>query len=392
MRKDVIIILCLLFVSLATIAPASASEDYNGEARYLMAQAILSYLSEGSQGTPSLSDLQQAASLYPQYPRSINDSAGKNFVFYRPVQSVVILNNNAADALTVIGSDHLIAGVPETMRDNAFQFPQTSKKPSVGRWMEPDIETILMLKPDLILSYVTWPDPDKLERHLPASIPVVRMELYKADIYREEMKTIGHLLNEEENASRYLEWYDHYVNLVQERVSDIPQEELVSVYAEAGQGQAFGRRAYSEGTGLHDLLVAAGGTNIASGHVTSYADVENEWVMYQKPDVVLIWSGKGGYKIDERDQVVSLHRDFTGTRGFETIPAVRDDRVYVVTSSFAFGSSIPVGLVQVAAWLYPNRFEDIDPVTLHREYLENYTQSSKEVWDAGTFYYPDGRE
>jgi iron complex transport system substrate-binding protein len=392
MRKNAILILCLLLVPLMMVAHASANDGNDSEERSLMAQGILSYLRGGSQGAPGLGELRQAASLYPEYPRSINDSAGNSFVFYQPVQRVVVLNNNAADAMTAIGADGVIVGIAESMTENTNQFPVTSTLPSVGKWMEPDIEAILALNPDLVITYVKWPESAKLESHLPGRIPVVRMEFYKVQSYREEMETAGRLFNREENASKYLEWYDHYIILVNERVQDIPQEERVQVYAEAGQGQSFGRRVYSEGTGLDDLLVAAGGVNMASGYVTGYADVENEWVFYKKPEVVLIWSGKGGYKTDERDQVVAIYDGFTGIRGFGTLPAVSNMRVYVISSSFAYGSSFPASLVQVAAWLYPDRFEDIDPMALHREYLENYTQTSEEVWDAGTFYYPDGRE
>lgn len=396
--------LLLLFVLTVSLCTASATVTSAGakgsggsasfvndsEARFLIAQGILDHLQD-KVGAPSLGDLQKAASLYPTYPRSINDSSGKTHVFYRPVERVIILNNNAADAMTVIGVDGLIVGVPESLKENSYQFPVTSTLPSIGKWNEPDIEAILALKPDLIISYITWPDPEKLERHLPPGIPVARMEFYKADIYRKEMEAAGHLFNREEKAGQYLDWYDSYVDLVKERVKDIPQEQRVRVYAEAGQGQAFGRRAYSNGTGLHDILVTAGGVNIASGHIKNYADVEQEWIVHQKPELVLIWSGKGGYKVDERDRVIALHSGFTGIRGFENIPAVRDGRVYVVTASFAYGSSTPVALVQVASWLYPDRFSDVLPEAIHREYLEKYTQTSEKVRDTATFFYPDGR-
>ncbi|WP_321416613.1 ABC transporter substrate-binding protein [uncultured Methanomethylovorans sp.] len=392
MKISAFLIFCLLLISIAAASQASALEENDSEARYLLAQGILSHLHDETQANITLSDLHDAASLYPEYPRSINDSTGKTFVFYHPVQRIVILNNNAADAMTVIGADNLVVGVGDTMKENILQFPELSALPSVGKWTEPDIEAILALDPDLILSYVTWPDSAKLENHLPGSIPVVRMDFYKEDVYREEMENIGHLFNEEENMSNYLAWYDKYFELVSERIADIPEDQRVRFYAEAGSGKSFGRRAYGEETGLDDLATAAGGVNVASGYITEYADVENEWVIKQNPDVIFIWSSKGGYTTTGRDEIIALHNNFTSMPGFDTISAVKDNRVYVLSSSFAYGSSSPVALVQVASWLYPDRFSDINTTALHHEYLANFTHTTEDIWNSGTFYYPDGRE
>lgn len=392
MKRATFLIFCLLLISVVATSYASALEENNSEAHDLLAKGILARLHDGTRSNVTLNDLSEAASLYPEYPRSIKDSTGKTFVFYHPVQRVVILNNNAADAMTVIGAEKLIVGVGDTMKENALQFPELSTLPSVGKWTEPDIEAIYAPNPDLILSYVTWPDPQKLETHLPNSLPVVRMDFYKEDVYREEMVSIGHLFNEEENMSKYLAWYDKNLNLVSERIADIPEDERVRFYAEAGSGKSFGRRAYGEGTGLDDLATAAGGVNVASGYITEYADVENEWVIKQNPDVIFIWSSKGGYTTTGRDEIVALHNNFTSMPGFDTISAVKDNRVYVLSSSFAYGSSSPVALVQVASWLYPDRFSDINTTALHHEYLANFTHTTEDIWNSGTFYYPDGRE
>ncbi|KUG15601.1 periplasmic binding protein [hydrocarbon metagenome] len=342
-------------------------------------------------GAPSLSDLHDAAVHYPRYPRRITDTAGTGFTFYRPIERVVVMHANAAESIVALGGDDRIVGVGATINTNTLQFPELSRLPGVGRWTEPDIEAILALNPDLILTYVSWPEPEKLERHLPSRIPVVRMEYYKAEVFRDEMVTTGRIFDEEENLDEYLAWYDANLDLVEGRVSTIPYEERVRVYAESGSGQSFGRRAYSEGTGLHDLLIAAGGVNVAEGHVTGYADVENEWVMHQNPDVILIWSGKAGYKLDERAEIVDLYKEIVSTPGFDRIQAVRDNRVYIVTSGYAFGTGSPAALVRVASWLYPDLFTDVDPDEIHAEYLERFTRTGREIRESGTFYFPDGR-
>ncbi len=389
MKQVCSILIALILATGLVICPVQGSDDYSEDARQLLATGILDHLQGGG---PGIGHLRIAAALYPEYPRRITDTAGTEFIFYRPVERVVVMHANAAESIIAIGGDDRIVGVGSTIKTNTLQFPELSQLPSVGKWTEPDIEAILALNPDLIMTYVTWPEPEKLERHLPSRIPVVRMEYYKAEVFHEEIVKTGRIFNEQENTNEYLQWYDATLALVEDRISTIPYEKRVRIYAESGSGQSFGRRAYSEGTGLHDLLIAAGGVNIASDHVTGYADVENEWIIHQNPDVILIWSGKAGYKLGERNDVIQLYDEIMGTPGFGRIGAVKNDRIYIVTSGFAFGTGSPAALVQVAKWLYPDRFEDIDPAAIHAEYLKRFTRTGAEIREFGTFYYPDGRE
>ncbi|MDO9540220.1 MAG: ABC transporter substrate-binding protein [Methanocalculus sp.] len=380
-----------IFLSLITIliTPVSADKlDSNNNARQLLSSGILAHIS-GGEGAPILSDLRGAAALYPEYPLQITDTAGSTFTIYRPAERVVVIHVQPAEAIIAIGGNDKLVGVGNTIKRNTFQFPpDISELPDVGTMNEPDIEAILALKPDLVLSYVDWPEPEKLERHLPAHIPVVRMDLYKTETFRSEMVSLGLIFNKEEECNEYLEWYDTNLALVQDRVAHIPDEERVRVYAEAGHGQSFGRRVYSEGTSLHDLLVAAGGINVASDYLSGIADVDEEWIIHQNPDVILIWTGRAGYKLGEEEELHSLYNDIKGMPGFSKINAVKDDKVYVLTSGYLHGTSTPVALVQIASWLYPERFDDIDTSAIFNEYFLRFSEADEVIRDAGTFFYP----
>jgi iron complex transport system substrate-binding protein len=374
-----------LILLLLLIAPAGALASAEDDARTLLAAGILSEMKgEG----PGIDLLRDAASLYPDYPRSITDSGGRAAILYRPPERIVVMNSNAADAASVIGLSDRIVGVGDTITKAPLQFPDLAGLPNIGKYNEPDIEAILAVRPDLLISYVLWPDTEKLERHLPKRIPVIRMDLYKADTFRSELSELAHITGGSEEAAVYLSWYDDILSLVNERVGSIPDEERVRVFVDYGSGKSSGRRTMSEGTGMHDILVAAGGVNVASGHVSGYADVENEWVISQRPDVVLIWSGKGGYVTGEEALFREARDDLMGMPGFSRIPAVRDERVYVVSSAFGFGTVSPVAVLKVASWLYPDRFADIDTDAVHAEYLREFTHAGEEIRTSGTFYYP----
>jgi iron complex transport system substrate-binding protein len=113
--------------------------------------------------------------------------------------------------------------------------------------------------------------------------------------------------------------------------------------------------------------------------------------MHQNPAVILIWSGKAGYKLGERNDIIQLYEEIMGTPGFGSIEAVKNDRVHIITSGFAFGTGSPAALVQVAKWIYPDRFEEINTEEIHAEYLERFTRTGAEIREQGTFFYPDER-
>ena len=369
---------------LLLVVPASALGAV-GDSRLLLAEGILSELKGDG---PGMAALQDAATHYPEYPRAVIDSAGVTTIFYRPPERIIAMNSDAADALSVLGIDDRVVGVGDVVTTRPLQFPTLSGARSIGKYNEPDIEAILALRPDLLISYVLWPDAEKLDRHLPGRIGIVKLDFYKADLFREELSTLAHITGSPDAATDYIEWYDGIQALVNERIGSVPVEEQPRVFIDYGSGKTTGRRTMSEGTGLHDIVVAAGGINVAAGYVTGYADVENEWVIKERPDLVLIWSPKGGYAHGEEDLFREARDDLMTMSGFGNIPAVRDDKVYVISSAFGFGSSSPVAVLRVAMLLYPDEFADIDFNEVHQEYFSRFTRSEEEIRTLGTFYYP----
>ncbi len=387
-----------LLLVLLLIVPAAASPSLdvdssqeegissgNDQARTLLAGGILATLrGEG----PGIDLLMDAAQLYPEYPRAITDSADRTVILYRNPSRIIAMNSDAADALSVIGMVESIVGVGHVVVGSPLRFPDLFNLQNVGKYNEPDIEAILALNPDMVVTYGQWPEPEKLDRHLPERITIVRIDLFRAETYRSEMESIAYLLGETRESRAYLAWYDEMHTLVADRIAAIPEEERIRVFIDYGQGRSVGRRTMSAGTGMDSLVVAAGGVNVAADYVSGYADVENEWVMKENPDVILIHSPKAGYVLEEKDVLKEAYQDLVSMPGFGRISAVADDRVYVVTSSFGFGSPSPAALVRVASWLYPDHFSDIDPDAIHQDYLSRFTRSDPLVRTGGAFYYP----
>ncbi len=316
------------------------------------------------------------------------DAADKTATVKMPIERMVILNTDFAEGIAVLDERDKVVGVAHSMVEYARFFPELSAKTDIGDWSTPDIEAILACNPDAVCAYANWPDTGKLDDKMPDGINIVRLDFYKAETLREEMIKLGYLLNKRERTDEYITWHDRYIDAINNKVSEIPDDEKVTVFIDSGGGKTFGRKAYSTGTGMHDLCTCAGGVNIAEGYVEKYADVETEWILEQDPDVIIGLSYKGGYETDDNTLMKAHYDNILALPGFANVAAVQNERVHIMSNAFAFAPHYPASLAMMAKWLYPERFDDLDPEAIHQEYIDTFIGIDFDVSEQGVFEYP----
>ncbi|RLI76585.1 hypothetical protein DRO97_00360 [Archaeoglobales archaeon] len=372
---------------IASIGLANAS-DYMGLfndnriTKDELANVIADYMLGSSR--LSLDEIRDASYVYIHWsgePKSIVDSANRTITIYKPIKRIVALHSDAVEASMVLGAKDKVVGVSKYTKESKRQFPELSELPSVGSCFDPDIEAVVSLNPDVVISYVRWPDSSKLEEKLELlglNIAVIRLDFYKGSTMKEEMEKLGYLLDKEKNASKYIEWFEKYENLVKSRTP----EKRVKVYTCGKPLRAFG-----EGTGLYDLSVMAEGKNILEGR-EGYFDVDPEQVIVWAPEVILRWSYAGGYETNDISGMKTEYEEIVYKPGFKNVPAVKNNRVYVMSADLATAPSFPAALVTVAKWLYPDRYSDTDPREIFQEYIDNFLHINYNVSEQGSFVYP----
>lgn len=371
----------------------SDPEEIMGEAQLIISDEILKNLRATSLGEDISclddSEVKEALAYYPDYPRKIDDSAGNKITIYKPIERVVILNSDAAECFVIMHAQDRVVGVSQTTQEEYSKlFPELSKKIDVGHPFEPDLETILACDPEIIIAYCKWPSEDYFENKIPESVKVARFDFYNPEKLKEELLKLGYLLDTGDYVDKYVQWHDEYVNLVEDGVSEIPDENRVRVFIDSNSGENSGLKTSGNETGIHNLCVQAGGKNVANGYVTNYANVETEWVMKQNPDFILGLSFNGGYDIENNSNLMSFYEDIMNNPYFKDLNGVKDNRVHVITNSFALSPHYPVALVALAKWFYPDKFSDLDPEKIHQEYINMFFDINYSVSEQGSFYYP----
>ncbi len=329
---------------------------------------------------------------------TFTDTAGKEITLALPITKAVVINRNTAEALTLLGaSDVIIATGDYTIKNNGYLG--LNHLPDVGKTNELNIESILALKPEVVFTFTNRPDNSLEEKLEPAGIKVVRLNNYLPEEMDEELLTLAKIFGKEEKAQHYLAWKHDIEQTLAERVKEIPEEEKKTVLAlSAGALNTNGKYNIYPATTLQgDAGVGEGYATILAGGLDPAKDikwdptessttvnVDEEYVLTVNPDVITLHGNfYGGYEATDATSFTEVLDNVVNNTAVSQMTAGKNKDVYMFYTNF-FGSDKGfIGRVQLAKYLYPERFADIDVQTYIDEYFEDWLG----VESHGIWYY-----
>ena len=111
----------------------------------------------------------------------------------------------------------------------------------------------------------------------------------------------------------------------------------------------------------------------------------------RNPEVFVKLAGKGlengGYSGDDIEPFIDTRQSLFGRPGWSRLDAIRDGRVYVIHSDILGTSQHFIGTAYLARWFYPDLFTDLDPATIHQQYLTKFQHLNFDVAADGIFVY-----
>ena len=295
----------------------------------------------------------------------------------------------------------IIVGIPgrPNVADWELYFAEYKDKTCIGSMWNPDIEAILNLDPDVVFLSATSGlrgsgsvdrTTDVLES---AGITVLRF-YYKdrpSANYVEELTKLGYIMDKEEEAEEFRDWYEGVVNLVKERVETIPEEDKPKVYYELHSRLWNGFREQLARVGL------AGGKNIFPDGQA----IDPEAVITEDPDIIVKVAPGGdvtAYHLDAEDTtaIEKVREEVMSRPELQNVGAVKTGRVYVLSIYFMPGRTAGYGgvrnfvqIVYNAKWFHPDLFKDVDPEAIHQEYLTRFQGLDIDLDEKGVFVYPE---
>jgi len=305
----------------------------------------------------------------------VTDSLGNTIALTQPVQRIICQNSGSAEILASIGAGDRIIGLSNTtISQKNYLTNKTPYAQNYGDTYNPDLETLIILKPDFFIAYSdSTIKPRNLDKILNANMTVVYQRVYDIRDLRNETEFLGRISGQEVGAERLNAFNDKYLSLIKDRVQNISPADGPKVYSE----QIVDYMAITNGSSGDYILNLVHARNVAGSIYQQNAVVSPEWVINQNPDIIIrmVSSGK---------DMAAIRNNLQTRQGFSEIAAVKSSRIYCVSGTIMSGPREVIGALYIAKAIYPDRFADIDPEEILHEYAREFLPGS----DSEEAFYP----
>ena len=262
----------------------------------------------------------------------------------RPPQRIVSFIPALTEMLFAIGAG------PRVVAVGSFDDypPEVKTLERVGALLDPDLERILSLKPDLVTVYGSQADLRRqLER---AGIPIF---LYRhaglADV-SETIRDLGARVGQPEEAEALTTAIQQHLDRIRQRVAGRPRPRTLIVF---GREALALRGIYASGGYgfLQDMLTAAGGENIFADVQRESVQATSELILARRPEVI-VEIRVGDITPDQRQKEIEVWNRLS------SVPAVQSKRVVFLTDARTVvpGPRVAEGTELIARALHPDAF------------------------------------
>ncbi|MBB4095217.1 iron complex transport system substrate-binding protein [Ochrobactrum pecoris] len=302
----------------------------------------------------------------PAQPKSILLGSGFN---------LIALSLIHPDPVSVLAgwADDLKGDNPEIYASFRQRFPELDKVPVIGDGMTVSVEKIVSVKADLaILSDWQMRNDEGMQAITyleKMGVPVIVVDFGNHALKNtsKNMRLLGKVLNREEQANAFADFYDERIARIRDRVATNGAGPTVLLEAFPNSEQccyAYGRDSMGE------FITLTGSRNIAADGPSQGAVISSEYIVAADPQVYIATSSPGGkysgFSIgpgvseqEARDTLSNaLKNPFRA--GLE---AVEDRRVHGLWNFF---NAVPLNILAAeafAVWLRPELFADLSPET-----------------------------
>lgn len=305
---------------------------------------------------------------------TFTDSTGAIITLPGPAERVVCLNSDAAEMMVALGAGDTVVGLTESVMTDTELMRHLPKAVSVGDWQTPSVEKVLQLKPDAVITYSSS-KPKNVDQFTSAGINLTYLDCYKITTLEHDVKSLGTMIGASDAAERYIQFMNKWEDEVKSRVSEIPAEQIPTVYVEGYSDYS----AQGKGSGVDLLMDIAKGKNLAADLGEQWPKVTPEWIISENPSIIVKTASLKPDKTLEQ-----VRADVLSRTGFDTLTAIKDKKVYVLNGDLTYGPRSPAGLVYLAKALHPEELKDISPNDVLKEYAETFVSGMEK----GDYYSP----
>jgi iron complex transport system substrate-binding protein len=311
--------------------------------RTLVATIVIAGLLAGCRGRPPREQPQLRQAGPPA--AASGTSRSSDTAPQKTPQRIVSLVPAVTEMLYAIGAGPRMVGV------SSFDTypPEVRALPKVGGLIDPDLERIIMLKPDLVVISETHTELGAQLRIAGlATFPYALGDL--ANVSR-TIRLLGTVTGLEPEASAVIAGLESRFEAVRAQVKGRPTVRALLVFSR--QPGSLREIYASGGTGfLHDLLELAGGENVFAGVKREAVQVTTEAILAAAPDAII--ELRPGPPLSAGE----IEHERRSWNALAAVPAVRAGRVYVLVGDELVvpGARVADTAERLARALHPESF------------------------------------
>ena len=257
--------------------------------------------------------------------RTLTDEMGRKVVVPDHPHRVICLMPTVTDTAFALGAGDDVVAISDYTKYPAAAL----KKPSVGDLINPSIETILSLHPDLVIG--TQPAgpmavTEQLER---AGIPIFLVSPHGIAGIFHSVETVGMALNRRPQAEALMHRLQQRVDAVRARTKGLPAPRIfMPIWYDPIT--TIGKNAF-----ITEIIEAAGGRSVTDDLPTEWPQISMEVVLERAPDALLLV--RGG------KTTLQVLQD---RPGWSSMMAVKEHHVYYVDDRINFASPIAIDALE----------------------------------------------
>jgi len=278
----------------------------------------------------------------PAHALVLRDMLGREVTLAGPPTRIVSLVPSVTESAFALGGEARIVGVS----DFCDWPPAARAKPRVGGMVNPSLETLVALKPDLVVGTDEGNREETFVQLQRLGIPVYIVHAHRISEMYDLIARVGALTGRRDAVGPLVAGIQRRIDAVRAAVKARPAPRVLYVLW-PDPLLVPGRDSH-----LTEMIELAGGRSITAAEPVSYVRFSIEAAVARAPEVIVLADHSTGASTAGRAAPEKW-------QALTSVPAIRAGRLYSVDLSVLhrYGPRVPEGLELLARMIHPEAFK-----------------------------------
>ena len=202
----------------------------------------------------------------------VNEKSGKKY------DRIVVLDPAVVEMVYLLGGEDKLVGIAKLERSKIWPEEKTEKVESVGTFINPSLEKIIALKPDLVIE--SFHSSDAIDKSLSSNnIEIIKIQANSIEDIFKNFQKVAKILGKEKEAEKIMAEKRQKI----EEIKKIDTTEKKGLFILAPTPM----RVFGKGTLPNDIMEMLNIKNIAAGMEGMSPTLTPEYIIKENPDIIL---------------------------------------------------------------------------------------------------------